>query len=160
MTRLLTVLLTLLLGSAALLPVAAQERAVRAPVTDTALEARVMAVAEELRCLVCQNETVAASQAELALDLRDQIRRQLTEGRSEDDIRRFMVERYGDFVLYRPPLKPGTLLLWIGPFVLLAAGLVALWRQLRRQARREAEPLTAAEWEQARRLLTPPGERS
>ncbi len=137
----------------------AQERAVRAPVTDPVLEARVLKVAEELRCLVCQNETVAASQAELAVDLRDQIRRQLTEGRTEADIQRFMVERYGDFVLYRPPLKASTVLLWVGPFVLLVAGLLALWRQLRHQALREEPPLSAAEWEQARRLLGTHGDR-
>lgn len=138
--------------------VSAQERAVRAPVTDAVLEARVLAVAEELRCLVCQNESVAASQAELALDLRDQIRRQLAEGRSEADIRRFMVERYGDFVLYRPPLKAGTVLLWVGPFVLLVLGLWALWRQLRQQSRQEPAPLSPAEWERARRLLGSSGE--
>lgn len=137
----------------------AQERAVRPPVTDPVLEARVLKVAEELRCLVCQNETVAASQAELAVDLRDQIRRQLTEGRTEADIQRFMVERYGDFVLYRPPLKASTVLLWVGPFVLLLVGLLALWRQLRLQARREEPPLSAAEWERARRLLGPHGDR-
>jgi cytochrome c-type biogenesis protein CcmH len=150
------VLAALWLLSASLAP--AQERAVRAPVTDTVLEARVMAVAEELRCLVCQNESVAASQAELALDLRDQIRRQLAEGRSEADIRRFMVERYGDFVLYRPPLKASTVLLWVGPFLLLAVGLWAQWRQLRQQSRREQAPLSAAEWERARRLLGSSGE--
>lgn len=138
---------------------AAQERAVRAPITDPVLEARVLKVAEELRCLVCQNETVAASQAELAVDLRDQIRRQLSEGRTEADIQRFMVERYGDFVLYRPPLKAGTVLLWVGPFLLLAVGLLALWRQLRRQARRAEARLSVADWERARQLLAPPGER-
>ncbi len=138
---------------------AAQERAVRAPITDPVLEARVLKVAEELRCLVCQNETVAASQAELAVDLRDQIRRQLSEGRTEADIQRFMVERYGDFVLYRPPLKAGTVLLWVGPFLLLVVGLLALWRQLRRQARRAEAPLSVADWERARQLLAPPGER-
>jgi len=137
----------------------AQERAQRAPVTDPVLEARVLAVAEELRCLVCQNETVAASQAELAIDLRDQIRRQLAEGRTEADIQRFMVERYGDFVLYRPPLKASTVLLWVGPFVLLLVGLLALWRQLRRQARRDEPLLSAAEWERAQRLLGSPGDR-
>lgn len=140
-------------------PVQAQERAVRAPITDPVLEARVLRVAEELRCLVCQNETVAASQAELAVDLRDQIRRQLAEGRTEADIQRFMVERYGDFVLYRPPLKASTVVLWVGPFVLLLAGLITLWRQLGRQARREELALSPAEWERARQLLGAPGER-
>ncbi len=100
---------------------------------DPALEARVLAVAEELRCLVCQNETIAASSAELAIDLRKQIRQQLLQGRSEAQILDFMVQRYGDFVLYRPPLKASTLLLWLGPFVLLLVGLGALVVQIRQR---------------------------
>lgn len=98
---------------------------------DPALEARVLQVAEELRCLVCQNETIAASHAELAIDLRQQIRQQLQQGRTEAQILDFMVQRYGDFVLYRPPLKASTVLLWVGPFVLLLVGLGALALQIR-----------------------------
>jgi len=89
---------------------------------DPAVEARLKELGEELRCLVCQNQTIADSAAPLAVDLRNQIREQVRAGRSDDQIRDYMVARYGDFVLYRPPLKGTTLLLWIGPFVLLLAG--------------------------------------
>ncbi len=99
---------------------------------DPALEARVMTVAETLRCVVCQNETVAASQADLARDLRAQIRTQLGAGRSEQQVQEFMVARYGEFVLYRPPLHAGTLALWVGPFALLALAALAWWRHVRR----------------------------
>lgn len=121
---------------------------------DPALEARVMALAEELRCLVCQNETIAGSNAELAVDLRNQIRVQLTQGRSRDDILNYMTTRYGEFVLYKPPLRAGTVLLWLGPFGLLLLGAVLLWRQLRQQAR--AAGLTDAERQRARQLLEGP----
>ncbi len=122
---------------------------------DPALEARVLHIAEELRCLVCQNETIAASNADLAVDLRRQIRTQLQQGRSEAQIREFMVQRYGDFVLYRPPVKSSTWVLWAGPFVLLlvaAGALVATIRRRRREAAAPA-PLSAAEQERLRRLL-------
>jgi cytochrome c-type biogenesis protein CcmH len=89
---------------------------------DAAVEAHLKALAEELRCLVCQNQTIADSHAPLAVDLRNQIRVQIGQGRSDDDIRAYMVERYGDFVLYRPPWKARTALLWAGPFLLLALG--------------------------------------
>jgi cytochrome c-type biogenesis protein CcmH len=107
---------------------------------DPLLEARVMAIAEELRCLVCQNETIAASHAELAVDLRKQIRIKLTQGQSQPQILDFMVERYGDFVLYRPPLKATTVLLWAGPFVLLAAAVVVMAANIRRRRRSEQAP--------------------
>ena len=117
------------------LQVGAQDRGTAPPaVADPALEARVMAIGAELRCLVCQNETVAASNADLAVDLRGQIREQLRAGRSESDILAFMSQRYGDFVLYRPPLQTSTVLLWIGPFVLLLLGGFALVRHLKRRA--------------------------
>jgi len=109
---------------------------------DPAVEARVKALGEELRCLVCQNQTIADSAAPLALDLRNQIRTQIGQGRSDDQIRAYMVERYGDFVLYKPPLKGTTLLLWIGPFVLLALGagvLVSIARSRRVAARPAGE---------------------
>ncbi|MFZ3322540.1 MAG: cytochrome c-type biogenesis protein [Usitatibacter sp.] len=89
---------------------------------DPAVEARLKGLAEELRCLVCQNQTIADSNAPLAFDLRNEIREQIAKGRSDDEIRGYMVARYGDFVLYRPPWKPTTLLLWLGPFALLGAG--------------------------------------
>jgi cytochrome c-type biogenesis protein CcmH len=101
---------------------------------DPALEARVMRVAEELRCLVCQNETIAGSQAELAVDLRQQIRNQLRQGRSEPQILDFMVQRYGEFVRYRPAFNPTTALLWIGPFVLLALAAFVLAKNIRRRS--------------------------
>lgn len=107
---------------------------------DPLLEARVMAIAEELRCLVCQNETIAASHAELAVDLRKQIRIKLTQGQSQPQILDFMVERYGDFVLYRPPLKATTVLLWAGPFVLLAVAVVVMAANIRRRRRSEQVP--------------------
>ena len=126
---------------------------------DPALEARVLKIAEELRCLVCQNETIAASQADLAKDLRQQIREQLTQGRTQPQILEFMSQRYGDFVLYRPPLQLSTVLLWAGPFVLLlvAAG-VLLVNIRRRDPSTEPAPLTPAELQRAQRLLDDAGD--
>jgi cytochrome c-type biogenesis protein CcmH len=120
---------------------------------DPVLEAQVMRIAEELRCLVCQNETIAASHAELAVDLRKQIRLQLKQGRSEQQILDFMVQRYGDFVLYRPPLKSSTWLLWGGPFVLLGAALWALVLNIRKRRTPAPAPLHGDEAERVRRLL-------
>jgi cytochrome c-type biogenesis protein CcmH len=102
---------------------------------DPALEARMLTVASELRCLVCQNQTIADSHAGLAQDLRQQIREQLRQGRTEAQILDYMTARYGDFVLYRPPFKATTMLLWLGPAVLLALGLIVLGVVLRRRQR-------------------------
>lgn len=102
---------------------------------DPALEARVHRIASELRCLVCQNETVAGSGADLARDLRAQVRRLLAEGRSDADVLTYMAGRYGDFVLYRPPVKHSTLVLWLAPAALLALGSAALIIVLRRRSR-------------------------
>lgn len=107
---------------------------------DPALEERVTALATELRCLVCQNQTLADSHAPLAVDLRNQIRERMREGASERDIIAFMVERYGDFVLYRPPWKATTLLLWLGPVLLMLGGLAALYFRLARRRREVAGP--------------------
>ncbi len=127
----------LLLCFAAALPLHAAEAP---PVAaNPALEARMMALATELRCLVCQNQTIADSHADLAVDLRQQIREMLAAGKSEDDIRRYMTDRYGDFVLYKPPLKPTTVLLWMGPAVLLAVALAALFVVLRKRQRMSAD---------------------
>jgi cytochrome c-type biogenesis protein CcmH len=116
------------------------------------MDRRVTELASELRCLVCQNQTLADSNAPLAVDLRNQIRGQLEAGKSEQDVIDFMVARYGDFVLYRPPFKASTLALWVGPFVILALGLAVLLRRIAR--RRVPEPwLTDAERERAARLL-------
>lgn len=124
---------------------------------DPALEARMMVIAEELRCLVCQNETIAASHADLAVDLKNQIRIKLTQGQSQKQILDFMVERYGDFVLYRPPLKTNTVLLWLGPFVLLGMAVLMLVLNVRRR-RRAAQPPVMSDEDQAkaRALLDTP----
>ena len=100
---------------------------------DPVTEQRLISISEEMRCLVCQNESLAGSRADLANDLRREIRILISEGKSDDQIRSFMVERYGDFVLYRPPVKPVTWLLWIGPFVILGIGITGLLMYLRRR---------------------------
>ena len=111
----------------------AQEAAPTA--ADPTLEARVLAVSSELRCLVCQNQTVADSHAALAVDLRNQVREMLRQGASDDEVLRYMTDRYGDFVRYRPPLQARTALLWTGPALLVVGGLLGLGWQLRRRAR-------------------------
>ena len=125
-----------------LFPVAAQSPDV---------EKRTMALAHELRCLVCQNQTLADSNAPLAVDLRNQIREQLAAGASEREVVDFMVARYGDFVLYRPPFKATTVALWTGPFVLLALGAWLLVRRVRKKA--APAELTEAERRRAAQLL-------
>jgi cytochrome c-type biogenesis protein CcmH len=129
-------LATLVLAMASTLATAREA----APATDDpVLEARVMKVSSELRCLVCQNETIAASHADLAVDLRNQVREMLRAGKSEKEVFDYMTARYGDFVLYRPPVKGITALLWFGPPVLLGGGLLALWLMLRRRSRLAAD---------------------
>lgn len=100
---------------------------------DPVTEQRLISISEEMRCLVCQNESLAGSRSDLANDLRREIRILISEGKSDDQIRSFMVQRYGDFVLYRPPVKPVTWLLWIGPFVILGIGIAGLLVYLRRR---------------------------
>jgi len=126
---------------------------------DPAVEKRLKDLSEELRCLVCQNETIAASQAPLALDLRNQIRSMIREGKSDDEIRAYLVDRYGDFLLYNPPLKANTLLLWLGPFALLIVGGVVVVRIAR--TRRAAQPATDVPPERQREInaLLEQGER-
>jgi cytochrome c-type biogenesis protein CcmH len=119
---------------------------------DAPLDRRVANLAHELRCLVCQNQTIAESNAPLAVDLRNQIREQLAAGKSEKQVVDFMVERYGDFVLYRPPFKATTILLWAGPFIFLIAGFWFLLRFLRRR-QVPAPQLSAAERSRAAKLL-------
>lgn len=100
---------------------------------DPVTEQRLISISEEMRCLVCQNESLAGSRSDLANDLRREIRILISEGKTDEQIRSFMVERYGDFVLYRPPVKPVTWLLWIGPFVILGIGIAGLLMYLRRR---------------------------
>ena len=115
------------------------------------LDRRVAELAHELRCLVCQNQTLADSNAPLAVDLRNQIREQLEAGKTERDVIDFMVARYGDFVLYRPPFKASTAALWLGPFLLLALG---AWLFLRIVRRKPEQPLLSqADRERAAKLL-------
>lgn len=118
---------------------------------DPALEKRVHDLSGELRCLVCQNQTLADSNAPLAVDLRNQVREQLKSGKSERDVVDFLVARYGDFVLYRPPLKASTVLLWAGPFILLAFGLFLLFLRIKRKVR--APELSDADRARAAKLL-------
>lgn len=128
---LMAVMMAVLTAVLALAPATAREAAEVA--ADPALEARMMALAAELRCLVCQNQTIADSHADLAVDLRRQIREMIAKGQSDAQIRSYMTDRYGDFVLYKPPFKATTALLWAGPALLLAGALAGLYWQLRRR---------------------------
>ncbi len=100
---------------------------------DPVVEQRLIVISEEMRCLVCQNESLAGSRSDLANDLRRELRALIKQGKTDAEIREFMVSRYGDFVLYRPPVKPSTWLLWAGPFGLMIVGVVALFVYLRRR---------------------------
>lgn len=125
---------------------------------DPELEKRVMNLSKELRCLVCQNETLADSRADLAVDLRNEIREQMKAGQSDKEIIAFLTARYGDFVLYRPPVRPTTYLLWFGPFLLLVIGMVILYKYLRQ--RRDLivpQPLSKDEKRRAEELLASSG---
>jgi cytochrome c-type biogenesis protein CcmH len=133
-------------------PVCAAEAAPAA--ADPQLERRVMSVAEELRCLVCQNQTIADSNAPLAVDLRDQVREKIREGMSEQEIVDYMVARYGDFVRYRPPLKLTTVLLWFGPLVLLLGAVFFLIRRVRAGTHDRDEPLSDHDRARAAALLS------
>ena len=137
---------------ASLLALAFAAGAAAAQGGDATVEERAARLEHELRCLVCQNQTIAESNAPLAQDLRRQVREQMEKGASDRDVIDYMVARYGDFVLYRPPFKATTVALWVGPFVLLALGALAAWRRV---ARRRAPPveLSAAERERAHKLL-------
>jgi cytochrome c-type biogenesis protein CcmH len=121
--------------AAALMALAAWAKDAPLAAEDPALEKRVMAIATELRCLVCQNQTIADSHADLAVDLRQQIRELLKKGSTDQQVLSYMTDRYGDFVLYRPPVKATTWFLWFGPGVLLVAGVAGLILILRRRAR-------------------------
>jgi cytochrome c-type biogenesis protein CcmH len=116
---------------------------------DPALEARMVGIADELRCLVCQNESLASSRAELANDLRNEVRGLIKQGKSDAEIKDFLVTRYGDFVLYRPAVKPLTWVLWFGPFLLLVGGLAGMALYLR-QRRQPAAPVALSDAERQR----------
>ena len=133
------------------LPLQAREAVPMA--ADAATEQRLVAIASELRCLVCQNESIAGSNAELANDLRREIRTMIRDGKSDAEIMDFMVSRYGDFVRYRPPLKGSTLLLWFGPVLLFVVALGAMVRYLRRRTAVPTPPLSDAQRREAQRLL-------
>ena len=122
---------------------------------DPALEARARAVTQELRCVVCQNQSVDDSDAPLARDIRILVRERIAKGDSDEQARAFIVARYGDFVLLKPPLRSDTLLLWFGPLLLLGLGLALAWFYVARVRRSgaTAAPLSAAEEERVQRLL-------
>jgi cytochrome c-type biogenesis protein CcmH len=147
----------LVLLAAALLvlaPLAALAKTAMPLAADPVLEQRLMNLAAELRCLVCQNQSLAESNAELAVDLRNEIREQMRRGASDQDVIDYLVARYGDFVLYRPPLKASTLLLWSGPALLFLLGIGLLLRTLaRRRVQIAATPLSAAARARAQALL-------
>lgn len=133
----------------------AQVRRPEAVKDDPAIEKRLQKLSQELRCLVCQNETLADSRADLAEDLRDEIREQMKAGKSDKEIIAFLTERYGQFILYRPQVTPTTYLLWFGPFVLLLIGIVVLFAYIKQ--RRELipeQPLTSEERKRAEEMLT------
>ncbi len=120
---------------------------------DPALEARLNKLSETLRCLVCQNQSIADSHAELAIDLKNQVREMMVHGKSDEEIVAYLVQRYGDFVLFRPPLKPATTLLWFGPLLLFLIGFAALGFRVARQRRQAAEPTLGAEERERVRAL-------
>ena len=120
---------------------------------NTELEKRYQTLVTELRCLVCQNQTIADSNADLAKDLRREVHNMLVEGKTDDEIKDFMLERYGDFVLYNPPVKTTTVPLWIGPFVLLAIGIVVVAVMVHRRSRQAQPTMNSVDAERARKLL-------
>lgn len=121
-------------------------------------EARYYSLLDELRCLVCQNQTIAESDADLAKDLRDEVKKMLQAGATDSEITEFMVNRYGDFVLYRPPVKPRTWLLWFGPIVFLLIALATLAQVIRKQKRAGSAALSEAEQAKVDSILSRPEE--
>lgn len=145
-------LLALLLMALALASAVAREATPMAE--DPVVEQRLLVISEEMRCLVCQNESLAASRSELAQDLRRELRTLIKQGKTDSEIREFMVQRYGDFVLYRPPVKPQTWLLWFGPFLLVGVAVAVLLVYLRRRNRAvDRSSLTEDETRRAEALL-------
>jgi cytochrome c-type biogenesis protein CcmH len=128
-----------------LMPLFAYAEEAKDLAADPVLEKRMIGLAENLRCLVCQNESLASSHAELAEDLRREVREQMSKGKSDQEIIEYLVARYGDFVLYNPPMKSYTVLLWFGPFALLLAGIGLLLFQLRKRRQSVPEVVLSAE---------------
>ena len=152
------ILAALCLGLGSLVAVAAGVEP--RPFDDPAQEVRYRSLIAELRCLVCQNQSLAESDAELAKDLRDQTYQMVREGRSNQDVVAFMVGRYGDFVLYRPPVRSTTALLWFGPLLLVTLGAAVVFMQVRRRARRRVElPLSPEDEKRVRTLLADPADK-
>jgi len=121
---------------------------------DPVVEARMVHISEELRCMVCQNESLASSHAELAGDLREEVRSLIRQNKTDDEIKAFLITRYGDFVLYRPTVKPMTWALWFGPFVLLLVALTAMLMYLRQRQRQAPQTSwTDEQLKKAERLL-------
>ncbi len=144
-------LLLLLLGLGATSAFAVEPEEV---LDDPVLEARARAISQELRCVVCQNQSIDDSNAPLAKDMRMLVRERIQRGDSDDQVRAFLVQRYGNFVLLRPPLQLDTLALWLSPFLFLAVGGALVWSYLRRLARQaeRSEPLSVAEEAALKRL--------
>ncbi|MBM2830330.1 MAG: hypothetical protein HW411_1120 [Gammaproteobacteria bacterium] len=122
-------------------------------------EQRYKDLAEQLRCLVCQNQSLADSHAELAQDLRNEVYRMLVQGQSDKEIIDFLVTRYGDFVLFKPPLKSGTALLWAGPFLMLIGAILIVFRLTRKNARLVSPELSNHDQQRLDTLLKPPADR-
>lgn len=143
-------------GAALSVPAALAQTGTYNPDTpaDPATEARLKNLSLELRCLVCQNQTIADSNADLAVDLRREVRDQILKGRTDGEIKKYLVERYGDFVLYKPPMQANTTLLWFGPFALLALGAGVWWVFIRRRGGAAAPAaVSAADEKKAKALL-------
>jgi cytochrome c-type biogenesis protein CcmH len=150
MTRLLALLLFCLLPAVVTAQITIEDK----PSDDPVVEQRLAKLSQELRCLQCQNQTLAESPSSIAADLRREIREQIKAGKSDKEIVAFLTQRYGDFILYRPRVTPTTYLLWFGPFVLLIGGLIVLFRYVKQ--RRDAiteQPLTAEERRRAEEML-------
>lgn len=120
---------------------------------DPVIEQRMNKLAEDLRCLVCQNESLAGSRADLAEDLRREIREQMQAGKDDQQVVDYLISRYGDFVLYKPPFKPVTLLLWLGPALFLSIGAIVWFVTLRRRRNLQAPQISEATRQQAAQLL-------
>lgn len=134
------------------LPASAGEATLNAE--DPVIEQRLTNLAEDLRCLVCQNESLAGSQADLAKDLRREVRGLIKDGKSDQEVKDFLVSRYGDFVLYRPQIKPSTYFLWAGPFILLIVAIALLMNFLRKRNQQIKDvPLSEEERQRAEKLL-------